>query len=99
MWAFAEDPERALEWCTEIKFAYSPRQSVVEKGQEIYGKGLRKVFTEEIYDTAIPEPRYPAQIVDIVGDALQEVMYGQRTGAEAAAAAHEKLTQALTEME
>lgn len=99
MWAFAEDPERALEWCTEVKFAYSPRQSVVEQGKDIYEQGMRKVFTEQIYDSAIPEPRYPAQIVDIVGDAIQEVMYGQRTGAEAAEAAHEKLTQALAEIQ
>jgi multiple sugar transport system substrate-binding protein len=98
MWVFAEDPERALEWATEIKFAYSPRQSVVEAGKEIYNKGLRKVFTEQIYDTAIPEPRYPAQVVDIVGDALQEVMFG-RDAAEAAEDAHQKLTKALQELQ
>lgn len=98
MWAFASEPERALEWVTEIKFAYSPRKSVVEAGQEIYSKGMRKVFTEEIYDSAIPEPRYPGQILDIVGDALQEVMYG-KSGKEAAEAAHEKITKALAEMQ
>lgn len=98
MWVFAEEPERALEWVTEIKFAYSPRQSVVEAGRDIYSKGLRRVFTEEIYDTAIPEPRYPAQVVDIVADAMQEVMYG-RDAAEAAADAHEKLTRVLQELD
>lgn len=98
MWVFAEDPQRALEWVTDIKFAYSPRKSVVEAGKEIYEKGMRKVFTEQIYDTAIPEPRYPAQVVDIVGDALQEVMYG-RDAAEAAADAHRRLTEVLKELE
>jgi len=75
MWAFAENIDLPLEWCTVTKFAYSPRQSVIESGKDIYSKGLRKVFTDEIYDTAIGEPRYPSEIVSAVGDALQEVMF------------------------
>lgn len=74
MWAFAEDINVPLEWCTKVKFAYSPRKSVVEAGKSVYNQGLRKVFTDEIYSSAIPEPRYPAEIVNAVGDALQNVM-------------------------
>jgi multiple sugar transport system substrate-binding protein len=74
LWAFAENVELPLKWCTEIKFAYSPRQSVVEAGKAIYDRGLRKVFTDLIYESAIGEPRYPAEIVSAVGDALQDVM-------------------------
>jgi len=95
MWAFAEDPARAMKWSTEVKFGYSPRKSVVELGKDIYSKGMRKVFTEEIYDSAIPEPRYPSEIVDIVGDAMQYVMFGKYDGAKAAQEVESKLNDAI----
>ncbi|CAM3826717.1 sugar ABC transporter substrate-binding protein [Cohnella lubricantis] len=95
MWAFADDPARALKWCTEIKFAYSPRQSVVEQGEAIYNKGMRKVFTEEIYDSAIPEPRYPSEVLDVVGEAIQNVMFGKYDGAQAVQEADGKINEAL----
>lgn len=95
MWAFAGDPQRALKWCTEVKFAYSPRKSVVEAGKEIYSKGMRKVFTEQIYDSAIPEPRYPSEVLDVVGDAMQYVMYGKYDGAKAAEVVDPKINDAL----
>jgi multiple sugar transport system substrate-binding protein len=84
MWAFAENIDLPLEWCTVTKFAYSPRKSVVEAGKDIYSVGLRKVFTDEIYGTAIGEPRYPAEIVNAVGDALQEVMFANADPKDAA---------------
>jgi len=96
MWAFADDPARALKWCTEIKFAYSPRQSVVDAGKEIYSKGMRQVFTEQIYSSAIPEPTYPSEIVDIVGDAMQYVMFGKMDGAAAAKEADGKIKSFLS---
>jgi multiple sugar transport system substrate-binding protein len=91
MWALAENIEKPLEWCTKVKFAYSPRKSVVAAGQSIYSQGLRKVFTEDIYASAIPEPRYPAEIVNAVGEALQAVMFGNADPAAAAARANEKI--------
>jgi multiple sugar transport system substrate-binding protein len=97
MWAFgSNDLSHALKWGTEVKFAYSPRKSVVEKGKDIYSKGLRKVFTEQIYNSAIPEPRYPSEVLDAVGDAMQYVMYGKMSGAEAAKAADTKITDILS---
>ncbi len=78
MWAMAESVEWPLRWCTEVKFAYSPRRSVIEAGQAIYNQGLRAVFTERIYDTAIGEPRYPAQVVNMVGEAIQQAMFTDR---------------------
>ncbi|RTR29179.1 sugar ABC transporter substrate-binding protein [Robertmurraya yapensis] len=95
MWCFAEDKSRPLKWATEVKFAYSPRISVVEEGQAIYDKGLRKVFTEEIYDSAIPEPRFGPEIVDAVGEAMQQVMFGDVSGEDAAEEAHKKIEEAL----
>jgi multiple sugar transport system substrate-binding protein len=91
MWAFADDPSRPLEWVTEVKFAYSPRQSVIEAGKDFYDKGLRSVFTNEIYDSAIPEPKYDAEIVNAIGEALQNVMFSDMTGQEAAEIAHKAI--------
>jgi multiple sugar transport system substrate-binding protein len=95
MWAFAEDQSRPLEWATKVKFAYSPRQSVIDEGKEVYTKGLRKVFTEEIYDSAIPEPRFGPEIVDAVGDAMQKVMFGKTSGKKAAEEADKKIQESL----
>ncbi|KRF43649.1 ABC transporter substrate-binding protein [Paenibacillus sp. Soil787] len=97
MWAFgSSDLSHALKWGTEVKFAYSPRKSVVEKGKDIYNKGLRKVFTEEIYNSAIPEPRYPSEVVDAVGDAMQYVMFGKMSGADAAKTIDTKITDIIS---
>jgi len=92
MWALAGSVDKPLEWCTQVKFAYSPRRSVIDAGKAIYTKGLRKVFTEQIYDSAIPEPRYPAEIVDAVGEALQSVMFGNADPTAAAAKANDKIS-------
>lgn len=95
MWAFAEDTSIPLEWCTKVKFAYSPRKSVVEAGKDIYTKGLREVFTNQIYDTAIGEPRYPSEIVNAVGDALQNVMFNNGDPKAEAKKANDKINEFL----
>jgi multiple sugar transport system substrate-binding protein len=95
MWAFAEDPSRPLEWATEAKFAYPARKSVIEEGKEIYNKGLRKIFTEEMFDTAIPEPFYGPQVVEAVGDSIQKVMFSDVKGSDAAKEADKKIQAAL----
>jgi multiple sugar transport system substrate-binding protein len=95
MWVFGGDTSLPLEWCTKTKFAYSPRKSVVEAGKDIYSKGLRKVFTDEIYDTAIGEPRYPSEIVNAVGDALQEVMFANADPKAAAKKANDIINEFL----
>jgi multiple sugar transport system substrate-binding protein len=96
MWAFgSSDTSHAVKWGTQVKFAYSPRKSVVEAGKDIYNKGLRKVFTDDIYNSAIPEPRYPSEVVDIVGDAMQNVMFKNMSGADAAKDADGKINDFL----
>ncbi len=95
MWAVGEDKERPLEFVTESKFAYPARQSVVEEGEQFYNQGLRQVFTEEIYESAIPEPKYGPEIVDAVGEALQNVMFNDMSGKEAAEIAHKKIQDIL----
>ncbi|MFT4412417.1 ABC transporter substrate-binding protein [Fredinandcohnia humi] len=95
MWVMAEDPSRPLEWATEAKFAYPARNSVIEAGKEIYNKGLRKVFTEEMYDTAIPEPFYGPEIVEAIGEGLQQVMFGNAKGTDVAKEVDAKIQEAL----
>lgn len=57
----------------EVKFAYPARTSVIEEGKDIYNKGLRQVFTEEMFDTAIPEPFFSPEIVEAIGDSLHKL--------------------------
>lgn len=75
MWAFADKPDIPLRWVSEIKFAYSPRKSVMKAGGELYQKGLRKVFTDQIFGTERQEPQYPAEISGIFTDSLQQLLY------------------------
>lgn len=98
IWLFADAPDNALEWCTEVKFAYSPRVSVLEAGKDIYTKGLRKVFTEEILDTAIPEMRLPADVTSIVEDMIQAAYFDQNMEVmDITENAHEELEAFLSE--
>lgn len=77
MWAFAGDPGIPLRWCTEVKFAYSPRKSVMAAADEIYQRGLRSVFTDQIYGTERQEPRLPQELNTIFSDGLQQLLYTQ----------------------
>lgn len=96
MWLFGgKDITYASKWVTEAKFAYPPRKSVVDANKELYTKGLRKVFTEQIYDSAIPELRLPAEVGDILGDTLQSVMFDKVPGEKAVKEASEKIDAAL----
>ncbi|CAH0121783.1 hypothetical protein PAE9249_04317 [Paenibacillus sp. CECT 9249] len=95
MWAFASDTKRPLKWATETKFAYPARQSVIEEGKEIYNKGMRKTYTDEIYETGIPEPVYSPAVVEAIGDAMTKVMFGALSGADAAKEADAKISEAL----
>ena len=87
-WCFGdtEDSSNVAKWCTSVKFAYPARKSVVELNKDVFESGLKKEFTA-FYDTAIPEPQYSSAVTDIVGDMLQNVMFGGYTGADAAAEA------------
>lgn len=51
---------------------------------------MKATFTE-FYDTARPEPQYPPEVTDIMGDTLQAVMFGGSSGEEAAKDAQEKI--------
>jgi multiple sugar transport system substrate-binding protein len=77
MWAFAEKPDIPLKWVSDVKFAYSPRKSVMKAGGEFYHRGLRKVFTDQIFGTERHEPQYPAEITNIFTNSLQSLLFGR----------------------
>lgn len=82
----SEDLSVASGWVTEAKFAYPARQSVIDANPDIFNEGLRATFTD-FYETARPEPSYPAVVTEALRTALQDVMFGGLSGAEAAAKA------------
>jgi multiple sugar transport system substrate-binding protein len=97
-WAFGENLDLPLQWTTVVKFAYSPRKSVMQAGKEIFSKGLRQVFTEQIYGTEKPEIRMPAECSNIIEDMVQAAMFNKDyTGQKAALEAHQKLEAFLNE--
>ena len=90
-WCFgSDDTTNAVKWCTETKFAYPVRQSIIDNNKDLFQEGIKATFTE-FYDTARPEPQYSAEVSDIMGDTLQAVMFGGSSGEEAAKDAQEKI--------
>lgn len=82
----SDDITLASKWVTEAKFAYPARQSVLDANADVFDEGLRSKFTD-FYDSARPEPSYPAVVTDALRTALQDVMFDGMSGAEAAAKA------------
>jgi ABC-type glycerol-3-phosphate transport system substrate-binding protein len=82
----SDDISVASGWVTEAKFAYPARQSVIDANEDVFDEGLRANFTA-FYDTARPEPSYPAVVTEALRTALQDVMFGGLSGADAAAKA------------
>lgn len=96
MWMYgSDDISRITEWCTETKFAYPVRQSVIEANEEIFHKGMRSVFTDEIYESCKPEPSYPSEVTDILMETLQKACFGDVSGADAVKEADEKIGSVL----
>lgn len=92
VWAFGTNVDIPLKWTTVTKFAYSPRKSVIAAGQAIFTKGLRAVFTNDIYGTEKPEIRMPAEASSILEDMIQNAMFNKDyDGAKAAAEASQRL--------
>lgn len=98
-WSFGENVEIPTEWATEVKFAYPPRQSVVDNAEAVYTEGLRRAFTEQIYEHAIPEPRYPAEIVDAVGSAIQDALFTDKPIEQITAETEQEIQEFLDDYE
>ena len=92
VWAFGTNVDIPLKWTTVTKFAYSPRKSVIDAGQSVFTKGLRAVFTQDIYGTEKPEIRMPGEASSILEDMIQNAMFNKDyDGAKAAMDAHQRM--------
>lgn len=95
MWAFAEEVSHSLKWCTDIKFAYSPRKSVMAARDDISRGELRQVFAEQILPSATPEPSYSDEINRIFTESLQNILFNHYSGEDAAREASESIDEFL----
>ncbi|MDD3138587.1 MAG: sugar ABC transporter substrate-binding protein [Lachnospiraceae bacterium] len=90
-WCFgSDDITNETKWCTEAKFAYPARQSVINANQDTFNVGLKKIFTD-FYSTATPEPKYASEVTEVLEDMLQQVMFGNANGKTAAEDAKKKI--------
>ncbi|HEY0827491.1 MAG TPA: ABC transporter substrate-binding protein [Bacilli bacterium] len=96
MWAFAEDTANALKWVSEVKFAYSPRKSVMLEGKDFYKKGLRSVFTDQIYGTERSEPRLPGEVSQIFNDSIQDILFRSVSAEDAVRRVNNQLNAYIT---
>ncbi|MBU5445266.1 ABC transporter substrate-binding protein [Paenibacillus sp. MSJ-34] len=99
MWAFAQKQDIPLKWVSEVKFAYPPRKSVMEAGGELYLKGLRNVFTQQIFGTERQEPQYPAEIGSVFNNSLQRLLYNRAQPEELVAEIRTGIDRFLSEIE
>lgn len=90
-WMWAQGTERPLEWVSKINSKFSPRKSVTAAGKAYYDQAYLRDFRDLILPTAKAEPRYPAEMVKIVGDAIQASMFRNMSGQAAASQANRQL--------
>jgi multiple sugar transport system substrate-binding protein len=90
-WMWLKGTERPVEWCTKLNSKFSPRKSVLAAAKNFYDQKYLNTFRDIILPTARAEPRYPAALVKIIGDALQAAMFRNEPGAQAAAEAQKQI--------
>lgn len=82
VWMFGDSPERMEKWCTDIKFAFAPRHSIIEANEELYHDGLNGEFTDNILGTEQPEMRLPVEVSSILQDMLQSAYFDTSVSVE-----------------
>lgn len=90
-WMWAQDVDKPVEWVTVANSKFSPRLSVTAAAGDYYDEPHLAIIRDVIVPTAHAEPRYPAEMVRIVGDAIQASMFRNTPGETAAAAAQREL--------
>ncbi len=90
-WMWAQGTERPLEWVSKVNSKFSPRKSVTAAGKAYYDKPFLRDFRDTILPTAKAEPRYPAEMVKIISDAIQASMFRNTPGQTAANQAQAQL--------
>lgn len=90
-WMFADETgERMTTWCTDVKFAFAPRQSVIDGNPDVYQDGLNGEFTNNILGTEQAEMRHPAEVSTILQDLLQSAYFDPSISIEDAIAIAEE---------
>ncbi len=76
IWMWGEDEKRPLQWCTEASSKFPARKSILENSNnQSFNSPVSSMFKNEILSNAVPEPRYPVEISNIVSRAIQEAMF------------------------
>jgi multiple sugar transport system substrate-binding protein len=95
VWATAEEVDLLVKYCSYGKYSASPRVSVMNGLTGIYTKGLKKKFQDIINPAGRYEPSLPPEIVDIIGDAIQNCMFKNGRGPNEAKKASERIDEFL----
>ncbi len=96
VWTVAtEDISRAVEYNLYVGAQHSTRRSVNEAmaGLVEWGNGFFELFSDVIDPASPAEPRFPKPLVDIVNDAIQNVLFREVSARDAAREASEKIDQ------
>lgn len=93
-WLWNSDTEIPIEAATK-EGKFSPRTSVMEAAKEHYSTYPYNIFTEQILPVSRIEPSYPTEVVDAVGDALQDAVYSNKSIEDILNAAQKKCEKAL----
>lgn len=78
-WLFAsDDGQGAIDYVNKAKYVFPARKSVADALKGYYAsdsRGNSNIVLNQVLDTQRAEPRWPAQIPDIVLDMLNQAMY------------------------
>jgi multiple sugar transport system substrate-binding protein len=75
LWMWGEDNSRPLEWCTDASTKFPARKSVIESNPSTFNTAESELFEKRILPNAVPEPRYPVELSNIVSKAIQDTMF------------------------
>jgi multiple sugar transport system substrate-binding protein len=97
VWLFGKESVNAVDLLMAPGTYLSPRKSVMSQvqGTEYYRQWPHTTFIKDIWPNTRPEPAYPPVVVSAVTDALQEVMFGSTSAADAANKAAKKINEYL----
>lgn len=79
LWMWGEEDYRPLQWCTEASTKFPARKSVIENNRGAFSSDVGIMFKENILANAIPEPRYPVEISNIISKAIQDTMFTDKS--------------------
>lgn len=75
LWIWGEDDSRPLEWCTDASTKFPARKSVIDSNTDSFNAAESVLFEKSILPKAVPEPRYPVELSNLVSKAIQDTMF------------------------